>query len=297
MKTTIVTCLAFAALSLAACTDETDTPEDPTEPIAEARAEIVDASRIHPLGPMQRPTAVFDPVAALTLSNIAGTQVGSEGLVATATLGSSLQRARSASWEVFRRPATGDLQVVGREELWTPPVEDPSVDPQALKAAAAARLTALGMPSSEVLVVLQKQTNMIASEDMASRLHAHVTHFQRGFNGIPARGSHASVIHDRAGQFSKLLLHWRPVAPDATGNQWGTSMTPEQITARANQVLVEQGLGERAAQLRYAYVPSSLNDDGTTTFALKCVAHVSGLPQGHPDGQDRPVEIPIDLDP
>src|SRR5512139_3195896 len=129
MKKTVLSCLAIAALALTACDEQSDTNEESPEPVAEAESELLDASKLYQVGNLSRPSTVFNPAEALTLANISGTQVGSEGFVPIEKLGSSLLRARSTHWEVLRRPATGDLQVVGREELWSPPDEDPSIDP------------------------------------------------------------------------------------------------------------------------------------------------------------------------
>jgi hypothetical protein len=296
MKTSTI-CFALATLILTGCVEPLDTADERSEDVAESQSALIDSTKLYPLGDLGRPTNVFTPGQALALSNISSTQIGGEPLSPVGMLGSNLQQLQSAHWAVSRRLATGDLQVVGREELWSPPHLNPTLDPQVLRSAAISRMAALGIPADEVLSVNQKQANMIHSEDMVPRVHSHVTYFDRGFNGIPVRGSHASIIHNRAGNFSKLTLHWRPIAPEATGNQWGTSMTPAQIAARATQVLGQQGLSTRDVELRYAYVPKSLNADGTTTFALKCVAHVAGLDEGQPGGPDRATEIDIDLDP
>ena len=297
MKTTSTICFAFATLALIGCVEPLDTADEPSEEVADSQSALIDSSKLYPLGDLGRPSNAFSPSQALTLPNISSTQLGGEALSPIGVLGSSLQQLQSAHWAVSRRPATGDLQVVGREELWTPPKVNPTLDPQMLRSSAISRMAALGIPAAEVLRVSQKQANMIHSEDMVPRVHSHVTFFDRGFNGIPVRGSHASIVHNRTGNFSKLTLHWRPIAPEATGHQWGTSMTPAQITARATQVLGQQGLSTRDVELRYAYVPKSLNADGTTTFALKCVAHVAGLDERQPGGPDRATDIDIDLDP
>lgn len=293
---------ALAALALAGCTGQL-APEDDTADaleeaaIGEASSALIDASALYPIGNLGRPQNLFNPATALTNANIAGTQVGSEGFTPMGTLGSSTEHYQTAHYRILKRAGEGSLQIVEREDLWTPPEENPNIHPDTLRQAAISRLSALGMPASEVLIVRQKKANMMASEDMVPRLHSHVTLFERGFHGIPVRDSHASVIFDRAGTFHKLLLHWRPVAPDSTGNQWKTSMTPAQIAARAAQVLQAQGLSERYVKLRYAYVPTTLHADGSATFALRCMAFVDGLPESHPAGPDRPTEIEIPLDP
>jgi hypothetical protein len=299
MKTTS---LLFAAITLAlsGCTGQAAVEETAGEAeesaAGEATSALVDSSAIQALGALARPAGLFQ-VAGLAGSNISNTQLGQEGLSFVDTLGSTAQIYQSAHFRVIKRASEGGLQIVGREEQWVPPVESSTVVPDNLKQAAIGRLAALGIGASEVLTVRQKTTKMMASEDKVAKLHSHVTIFERGFHGIPVRGSHGSIIHDRAGNFAKLLLHWRPVAADETGNQWGTSMTPAQIVARATQAIEEQGLSERKVKLRYVYVPRTLNADGTATFALKCAAYVGGLLEGAPGGPDRPEEIYIDLDP
>lgn len=301
MKITSCLFAALTALALAGCqadpgTDE-ETPAPAGEETAEASSALLDASSLYQIGNLGRPATLFNPQAGLTNGNVASTQLGGQALTFMGLLGAGTERLQSTSFRVMRRLSEGDLQIVTREEQWTAPVENPQIQPDDLKSAAIARLSALGIPASEMLVVRQKKAKMIHSEDKVRRLHSHITFFERGFNGIPVRGSHGSVIFDRAGNFHKLLLHWRPVAPDATGNQWSTSMTPAQIIARATQEIEARGLSDRDVKLRYAYAPKTENNDGTTTFALRCMAQVAGLLQTDLRGSDRPEEIEIPLDP
>lgn len=306
MKTTSSFLAALTALALSGCQVDPGTgeeaPEDPREPsaeevVGEAHSSVIDSSSLFQIGNLGRPQTLFNPATGLTSANLSNTQLGDETLTFVDTLGTTAEQLQSTHFRVIRRTIEGGLQIVGREEQWTSPVENPNVQPETLKQAAIARMAALGIPASELLLVRQKKAKMMASEDMVPRLQSHVTYFERGFHGIPVRGSHGSVIHDRAGNFHKLLLHWRPVAADQTGNQWKTTMTPAQITTRATQVIQERGLSARAVKLRYAYAPKVENQDGTTTFALRCMAQVSGLPGTDPNGPDRPEEIEIELDP
>lgn len=303
MKTTSSFLVALTALALSGCQpgpgdESTPDTEDPAgEVVGAASSAVIDSSSLYQIGNLSRPSALFDPQAGLANTSISSAQIGGEALTFVDMLGSAAEQLQSTHFRVIRRTAEGGLQIVGREEQWTAPVENTNVQTEALKQAAIARMAALGIPASELLLVRQRKASMMESEDMVVRLHSHLTFFERGFHGIPVRGSHASVIHDRAGNFHKLLLHWRPVAADQTGNQWKTAMTPAQITARAAQVIEERGLSSRTVKLRYAYAPKVLNEDGTSTFALRCMAQVSGLPESDPNGPDRPEEIEIELDP
>lgn len=301
MKTTPLFIVTALALALAGCNGDlgqNEREDESEEPgVAEASAALIDSSGIYALGALQRPAGLFSPAGKLTNANISGTQLEQEALSFTDLLGSATERYQSAHFRVVKRAPEGALQIVRREEQWVRPSEDPTVQPGVLTQAAVTRFSALGIGASEIYAIRQRKTMMVASEDKVHRLHSHVTVFERGFNGIPVRGSHGSVIFDRAGHFSKLLLHWRPVAPDSAGNQWGTSMTPAQIVARATQVIADKGLSSRNVTLRYAYVPQAESADGSSTFALRCMAHVNGIAESDLGAPDRPEEIEIPLDP
>jgi hypothetical protein len=250
------------------------------------------------VGQPGRPSNTFTPATGLSLARIRATQLGGEALVLDDLLGSETERYRSAHYHVERRQRDGEAHITLREDQYAPPLDGDDVDRGALEQAALARLAALGISPEEIAAVRQRRVFAVDSESRPRpRTFAHATFVERGFHGIRVLGSRALVVHDRAGRFSKLLLDWPAVAPEAAGHQWGTSMSVPAIVARASAALAERGLAERGATLSYAYVQVATDAQGRAVFALKCLASVAGLLDTDPDGPDRPRDLVIDLDP
>lgn len=296
--------MALPALLLLGCGPAVENGfEPPLEELGQRSQGIIDSSGLYPLGPLSRPNSPYASTAALSDPNLSTTQLAGEPLTQVG-MRADLVLLDSAHWRLQKNAQRGELFLRPREELWVPPVPQ-MVDPEQLKLSATDRIARLGIPASERAPALQHRILRRGLGEQAGTVQAHMTTFQRAFNGIPVRGSRATVLHNAAGAFHSLRVHWREIAPDVPGslvNQWSTSMSVQAIVERATARLAELGLSDRNARLRYQYVPiDEYRPDGKTAFALKCTAFVDGIDDTREEGLDtdraRPVAIDIDLDP
>ncbi len=202
------------------------------------------------------------------------------------------ERLRSASWSIEVDKERGLLTVHSR--LQKPRVSR-RIDPRRLQAMSIRRLTQWGVNRAEISRVMQRNLMRQDRSDQGGvgrpSIHRYKTFVNRGIEGIPVSGHRAVVTHALDGSFHRASISWPAFAEN--GHRLRTPLSVEEITQRTARVLVKEDVHGGPVQLRWVFVPTSL-EDGTVELELKAVARVEGVAHDDHVEETRYIEIAVD---
>lgn len=199
----------------------------------------------------------------------------------------------SPTWYLERNAVTGAILILRKPV----PVDPQPQDENALRLDSLQRLSAWGLPATEVQRVLQRRVLVQHESDYLQQptppiIHRYKTFVFRGINGVPIEGSRAVLTHHRDGSFNRALINWPPLAP--TGHKLRSDLTVTEITARAIAALRRAGEREGEATLTWCYRPTEL-DDGS--IALELVVNARMPATHYEDGtSEEPRVITVKID-
>lgn len=279
--------LTFASL-LAGCA-----VDDQTLAETGSGAEAASAVTLDTTGIATRPAATI-PATRLALSAFdEGALAGrlmrtSEVFDTVSTVGPRVVR-ESTTWHLERDATHGQALFVRRG---APGAAVALTDAQ-LQQAATTRLAEWGVPSAEILRVLQRRA-LRQSEEAgvrgAPQLHRYKTFVLRGINGVPVEGHRAVVTHSPDGVIHRALVRWPALA--ASGHLLRTSLTTAQISQRALDALAAAGETSGRAVLRWKYVPT-LNAAGEAVLTLRVGARMAAVQSGDTAEEAREVDVDV----
>lgn len=199
----------------------------------------------------------------------------------------------SPTWYLERNELTGAVLVLRKPV----PVDPQPQDENELRLDSLQRLSAWGLPATEVQRVLQRRVLVQHESDNSQpptppAIHRYKTFVFRGINGVPIEGSRAVLTHHRDGSFNRALINWPPLAP--TGHKLRSDLTVQEIAARAIAALRRAGEREGQATLTWNYLPTEL-EDGSIVLELVVNAR---MPATHYEGgtSEEPRVITVKID-
>ena len=145
----------------------------------------------------------------------------------------SRRESSSPTWLLEKDVMTGSILVIKNK----PPGAVVTFDETKLQELSLDRLDVFGIPSAEVLRVLQKKAMRQDLDDGGAgpsppTTHRFKTFVFRGMNGIPIIGHRAVVSYGVDGKFHRALVHWPALA--STGHLLRTKLSAAEIEARQN---------------------------------------------------------------
>jgi hypothetical protein len=285
----------IAAFALTAC-GEMSAPEAPVAPAAIDTAEqALTAFDIDLEGLTKRPSGLLP---ARTLSAEAWTTDAirtqlvqtDEAFDVVRDIGSR-QIIKAASWRVERDPARGLITV--HDQTKKKAAQAP-LDAELLQERALLRLEQWGVQPAEVARVLHKPLMRQDREQDGTlskpAIHRYKTFVWRGLNGIPIEGQRAVITHHPDGSFHRASIAWAPLA--VSGHKLKTTLSTEQIRARAVQALQAAGEEGGVATMRWAYVPT-LDADGAARLELKALLRLEASEHADHTEEARIFEVSV----
>jgi hypothetical protein len=216
----------------------------------------------------------------------------SEPLSTVSVLGGREVR-ESLTWHIERDALTGQVMFLRR----VAPGAEVAVTDSQLQTAATQRLSEWGLPSSEILRVLQRRAMRQSEENGvrgAPQLHRYKTFVLRGFNGIPVEGHRAVITHSLDGVLHRALVRWPALA--ASGHLLRTPLTRAQITSRAAEALASAGETSGRVVLRWKYV-STLNAAGEAVLTLRVGARMDAVAGAETTEEAREIDVDVSATP
>jgi len=203
----------------------------------------------------------------------------------------SRNESSSPTWLLEKDAMTGSILVLKNK----PPGVALILDETKLQKLSLDRLDAFGIPSAEVLRVLQKKAMKQDVDDgrtpPAPVTHRFKTFVFRGINGIPVIGHRAVVSYGVDGAFHRALVHWPALA--STGHLLRTKLSPAEIEARAKSALAKEGERSGLVKLRWMYVPIPQRN-GEVVLKLMVGAAMKGVTTEGVSEEPRVVSVELD---
>lgn len=207
-----------------------------------------------------------------------------------ATIGNR-HESSSPTWLLEKDVMTGSILVLKNK----PPGAALALDETKLQKMSLDRLDSFGLPSTEVLRVLQKKAMRQDFDDGGNPpspiTHRFKTFVFRGINGIPVIGHRAVVSYGVDGAFHRALVHWPALA--STGHRLRTKLSPAEIEARAKSALAKEGERTGLVKLRWMYVPIPQRN-GEVVLKLMVGAAMKGVAAEGVSEEPRVVNVELD---
>lgn len=196
----------------------------------------------------------------------------------------------SASW-MFQKLQSRGLLIVQRTVDPGPPVPQ---DDAVMQRLALGRLAAWGVPSQEIVRVLQRRGMQQDGDDSgvsAPEVHRYKTFALRGINGVPIEGHRATLSHAVDGTFHRALVNWPPLA--AAGHKLTTRLSVSEIEQRAARALTAEGETDGAVKLRWRYTAEP-TVTGEAVLTLKVSARLGAVHNREYAEEPREITVAVD---
>lgn len=162
-----------------------------------------------------------------------------------------------------------------------------------------------GVSPDEVGTVLQKEFKRAildeATGERRDEVLAHVTFIERQVGGVPVVGSRLIVMHDREGEFAKIVGWWPTI--HAENSRLAPELSPEEISRVFSEDIQRERLRlngsmtdgpERYVDSRYVLFPTQ-EDDGRVSLNLQLEYVILPVNDAPLEESFKPLEMRIDI--